>query len=164
VGEAGGSERIIPQLSEGLLLALAYPERVAKARGPMGEFQLANGRGAYLDATDVLAREPWLAIAELGGGDRRDRIRLAAPVDPSEIEILFADQIQSEVRLEESGGGRLRGVKVRRLGRLILDQQIDENPDPVLVAEALVDRVRREGIASLNWGRGRISFATGLPS
>ena len=147
-----------PHLSDGLLLALAYPERVAKARGPLGEFQLANGRGAYLDPTDVLAREPWLAIAELGGGERRDRIRLAASVDPSEIELLFADQIESEVRLEESGGGRLRGVRVRRLGRLMLDQQIDENPDPVLVAEALVDRVRRDGIASLKWVEGALTL------
>ncbi|MEI6439170.1 MAG: ATP-dependent helicase HrpB [Alphaproteobacteria bacterium] len=149
-GKAGD----LPPVSEGLLLALAYPERVAKARGPLGEFQLVNGRGAYLDATDVLAREPWLSVAELGSGDRRDRIRLAAPIDPAEIETLFADQIETEVRLEESGGGRLRALKIRRLGRLHIDQQVAEPPDPELLVSALLDRVRRDGLASLNWGEG----------
>ncbi len=149
-----GRQGNAPPVSEGLLLAMAYPERIAKARGPMGEFQLVSGRGAYLEATEVLAREPWLAIAELGGGDRRDRIRLAAPVDVAAIERVFADQIRTEVRLEESGGGRLRGVKLRRLGRLSLEQVVDDNPDPALVQRALLDRVRREGVAALNWSEG----------
>ena len=52
----------------GLLLAFAYPERIAKARGGQGEFQLVGGRGAFLEPTDALAREPWLAVAKLGGG------------------------------------------------------------------------------------------------
>jgi pimeloyl-ACP methyl ester carboxylesterase len=58
----------------GTLLAEAFPERVAKARGKPGELLLASGRGAFLDPTEALAREPWLAVAELGGGDARDRI------------------------------------------------------------------------------------------
>ena len=147
-----------PPLSEAMLLALAYPERVAKARGPLGEFQLVNGRGAYLESTDALAREPWLAIAELGGGDRRDRIRLAAPLDPAQVEALFADKITTEMRLEESAAGRLRSVRVRRLGRLTLDQQIDENPDPERLSQALLDRIRREGVAELSWGQGAAAF------
>lgn len=155
--QAGRQGRLEP-LSEGTLLAFAYPERIARARGPTGEFQMVNGRGAFLEATDLLARESWLAIAELGGGDRRDRIRLAAPVDPRDIEALFSDQIESEFRLEESGAGRLRGVRVRRLGRLILDQQIDEAPDPSLIADALLERVRRGGLSLLPWGEGARSL------
>ncbi|MFM1960668.1 MAG: ATP-dependent helicase HrpB [Pseudomonadota bacterium] len=55
-------------LDDGLLLALAWPERVARARGPLGHFQLASGRGVWLEETDPLAREAWLAVGELGGG------------------------------------------------------------------------------------------------
>jgi ATP-dependent helicase HrpB len=54
-------------LCDGLLLAFAYPERIARARGPQGEFQLVSGRGAFVEPTDALARETWLAVAELGG-------------------------------------------------------------------------------------------------
>lgn len=138
-------------LSDGLLLAFAYPERVAKARGGQGEFQLVSGRGAFVEPTDALAREKWLAVAELGGGDRRDRILLAAPLDEAELSA-FSDQFEVEARLEESGGGRLRAKRLTRLGRLTIREEVDDNPDPALVARALADRVRREGVGGLPWG------------
>jgi ATP-dependent helicase HrpB len=147
-----------------LILAFAYPERVARARGPVGEFQLASGRGAFLEPTDALARETWLAVAELGGGERRDRILLAAPLSEPEIEAAFAGQLETEARLEESGGGKLRVKRILRLGRLALREQVDDNPDPALVSRALAERVRREGVTVLPWGpaaqslRERVAF------
>ena len=151
-------------LSDGLILAFAYPERIAKARGPGGEFQLASGRGAFLEPTDALARESWLAVAELGGGERRDRILLAAPLEEPEIATAFAGQLEAEERLEESGGGRLRVKRILRLGRLPVREQVDDNPDPALIAAALAERVRKEGVAILPWGeaadslRSRVAF------
>ena len=163
------SPRADPQpLSDGLLLAFAYPERIAKARGPGGEFQLASGRGAFLEPSDALAREPWLATAELGGGERRDRILLAAPLDEAEIAAAFAGQLEREERLEESGGGKLRVKRILRLGRLALREQVDHNPDPALVAAALAERVRSEGMGALPWGetaralRQRVAFLRGF--
>lgn len=159
-GKAGNKE----PLADGLLLAFAYPERIARARGPLGEFQLVNGRGAFLEATDALARETWLAVAELGGGDRRDRILLAAPLDEAELVDAFADQLATEERLDESGGGRLRVKRITRLGRLAVREQVDENPDPALIAAALAERVRRDGVGQLSWGeaarglRERVAF------
>ena len=64
------------------LLALAYPERIAKNRGAEGSFLLANGRGANLDRASPLAREPFLAVAEISGTAAQGRIVLAAPTDP----------------------------------------------------------------------------------
>ena len=145
-------------LSDGLLLAFAYPERVARARGPQGEFQLVSGRGAFLEATDALARETWLAVAELGGGERRDRILLAAPLDEAELADAFATQLTVEDRLEESGAGRLRAKRLTRLGRLTLRESVDDNPDPALIAAALADRVRAEGVAVLPWGEAAASL------
>ncbi|MBL8769907.1 MAG: ATP-dependent helicase HrpB [Phenylobacterium sp.] len=144
-------------LSDGLITAFAYPERIAKARGGQGEFQLVTGRGAFVEPTDALAREPWLAVAELGGGQTRDRILLAAPLDPAEL-AAFADQFEVEARLEESGGGRLRAKRLTRLGRLTIREEIDDNPDPALVARALADRLRREGLAALPWGSSAASL------
>ncbi|MDB5450119.1 MAG: helicase [Phenylobacterium sp.] len=159
-GRAGKGE----PLSDGLLLAFAYPERIARARGPQGEFQLVGGRGAFVEPTDALARETWLAVAELGGGERRDRILLAAPLDEAELLAAFAHQFETEDRLEESGGGRLRAKRLTRLGRLVVREQVDDNPDPALIAAALADRVRAEGVSVLPWGapaqslRQRLAF------
>jgi ATP-dependent helicase HrpB len=151
-------------LSDGLLLAFAYPERIARARGPQGEFQLVSGRGAFVEPTDALARETWLATAELGGGERRDRILLAAPLSEAELVDAFAHQLTVDDRLEESGAGRLRAKRITRLGRLTVRETVDDNPDPALVAAALVERVRREGVGILPWGeaaatlRQRVAF------
>ena len=68
---AGGADAPLDLERAGVLLALAYPDRIAKSRdGRSGEFQLANGRGVALEPTDALAREPWLAVAELAGRHR----------------------------------------------------------------------------------------------
>ena len=161
-GRAGRGE----PLSDGLLLAFAYPERVAKARGGQGEFLLVSGRGVFVDPTDALAREPWVAVAELGGGERRDRVLLAAPLDPAEL-VAFQAQFEIEEKLEESGGGRLRAKRLTRLGRLTIREEIDDNPDPERVARALAERVRREGVGGLPWGsasegfRARMAFLKG---
>jgi ATP-dependent helicase HrpB len=155
-------------LDDGLLLAFAYPERIARARGPLGEFQLVSGRGAFMEPTDALARETWLAVAELGGGERRDRILLAAPLDEGQLLTGFAEQMERETRLEESGGGRLRAKRLTRLGRIVVREEIDENPDPALVQQALLAKVRSEGLKGLNWGpaatalRERIGFLRSL--
>ena len=160
VGRPGQGEPI----SDGMLLAYAYPERIARARGPQGEFQLVSGRGAFLDATDALARETWMAVAELGGGERRDRILLSAPLEEAELLVAFAGQLSIEDRLEESGGGRLRAKRQTRLGRLTLRETVDENPDPALIAAALAERVCADGPSSLPWNeaskslRLRLSF------
>jgi len=158
-GKAGKGE----PLSDGLLAAFAYPERVARARGGQGEFQLVTGRGAFVEPTDALAREPWLAVVELGGGDRRDRILLAAPLEPAEL-AAFEDQFEVEERLEESGGGRLRAKRITRLGKLTIREEIDEKPDPTLVAWHMRDRVVRDGLQGLPWSdttirlRERVAF------
>ena len=159
-GRAGKGEA----LSDGLLLAFAYPERIARARGPRGEFQLTGGRGAFVEPTDALARETWLAVAELGSSERKDRILLAAPLEEPELLAAFAHQLETEDRLEESGAGRLRAKRLTRLGRLVVKETIDENPDPALIAAALADRVRAEGVAVLPWAdaaqilRRRVGF------
>ena len=149
---------------DGILLALAWPERIARARGAPGHFQLASGRGVWIEETDVLAREPWLAVGELGGGGRADRILLAAPLDPAQIAEHFAADIVREARIEPGPSGRLRAVRLERLGRLVLKETLDEAPSAALIRAALLDQAREAGIDALPWGeagaglRARIAF------
>ena len=138
-------------LDDGLLIAEAFPERVARARGGAGEFQLANGRGAYLDASDALARERWLAVAELGGGETRDRILSATRLDEAALLEAFADRIEIQDEIESDGAGRIQARRVRRLGRIVIDRRRIENPDPALIQAALIGQVRNQGLDALPW-------------
>lgn len=159
-GRSTGTEGI----DAGVLLAEAFPERVAKARGKPGEVLLASGRGAFLDPTDVLAREPWLAVAELGGGDARDRIRLAAPVDSARLEA----RITVEDRLVQDPSGRMVVRRIRRIGAIVVDDKVTGPPDRAAITAALRTQVGRDGLAGLRWGerstglRARLAFLHGL--
>jgi ATP-dependent helicase HrpB len=151
-------------LSDGVLLALAYPERIAKARGKLGEYRLASGRGVFLEPTQALARSPWLAIGELGSGATADRVLLAAAVEEAEILAAFADQIETEDRIEPDANGKVRAKRIRRLGRIVVEERVVENPDPALIARALLDQVRSGGLTVLPIGeaalrlRARLAF------
>lgn len=136
------------EVDVGALLAAAFPERIAKARGKSGEVLLASGRGAFLDPTDPLARETWLAVAEVGGGDARDRIRLAAPVDPA----MLGDQVTVEDRLTREPSGRMVMRRIRRLGAIVVDEKITGAPDRAAITAALKAEVECGGLASLKWG------------
>ncbi|CAN5356199.1 ATP-dependent helicase HrpB [soil metagenome] len=149
-GRASGAVR----LDDALLLAEAYPERVARARGKIGEFQLAGGRGVYLEPTDALARETWLAVGELGGGEARDRILLAAPLEEVALREAFADRLVAEDRLETSPGGKVRAQRLLRLGKLVVEARWLDKVDPALVAQALLDQVARDGLSAVPLGEG----------
>lgn len=161
---AGGGQG--GQADVGALLAEAFPERVAKARGKPGELLLASGRGAFLDPIDALAREPWLAVAELGGGDARDRIRLAVPVDPAGLE----HRIEVEDRLTREPSGRLSMRRIRRIGAIVVDERVTGSPERAVITAALRAEVERDGLAGLRWGeraaalRARLAFVAGLES
>ena len=145
---AGGDEA-----SAGALVALAYPERVAKNRGgASGAFLLVNGRGATVDPASPLAREPFLAVAELTGTAAHGRILSAAPVTLAEIEQRFANRIATrEDIIFDAASASLRGRRSRRLGAITLAEQ----PMPVApnetTAQKLADGIAGLGIARLPW-------------
>jgi ATP-dependent helicase HrpB len=148
-----GSQQDLTERSVGALLALAYPERVAKNRGgATGAFLLVNGRGANIDQASALAREPFLAVAEMTGTAAQSRILLAAPITPEEIEARFAGKIEARDDVTfDAASASLRGRRSRRLGAIALSEQpipvtgSDEN------AQKLADGIARLGIARLPW-------------
>src|SRR4029077_2197174 len=138
------------ELSVGALLALAYPERIAKNRGGgSGAFLLVNGRGANIDAASALAREPFLAVAELAGTAAQGRILSAAPITLAEIEARFSDRIAAREEVAfDAASASLRGRKSRRLGAIALAEQ----PMPVAADDDTAQKLAA-GIASLGVGR-----------
>ncbi|PTW62516.1 ATP-dependent helicase HrpB [Breoghania corrubedonensis] len=138
----------------GRVLARAFPDRLAQARGAPGSFRLANGRGAQLEAADALAREPYLAVAEVQGSAQRARILLAAPISRGDIEEDFGSHIvtEDEVRLQ-SGSDAVSARRVRRLGKLVLNESRIEDPDPDLITGALLEVLRGRGVERLAWSK-----------
>jgi ATP-dependent helicase HrpB len=108
--------------STGIMLALAFPDRVARNRGN-GSFVLANGRGAAVEQTSALARAPYIAVAELTGTAAQGRVLLAAPIAQEEIEARFAEQIEDKEEITfDRGAMALRGRRKRTLHAITLSE------------------------------------------
>jgi ATP-dependent helicase HrpB len=138
----------------GPLLALAYPDRIAKARGRPGEFVMANGRGAALAAQERLAREPFLVVAEIAGGAASARILAAAAMDAGEVEAAAGPAIRQADELAFDPAARaLRARRVRRLGALVLGEAPLPVPAGEEAARTLARVVAGLGLAALPWSR-----------
>jgi ATP-dependent helicase HrpB len=138
--------------SVGALLALAYPDRIAKTRGAGGAFLLANGRGVNIDLASALARAPFLAVAEIAGSAAQGRIVLAAPLTLAEIEAQFPDRIEGreEIAFDEPSAS-LRARRLRRLGALALSEQPMAIVPDAATAGMLAQGIVRGGVERLPW-------------
>ncbi len=152
--EAGDKKRE-SEMSVGALLALAYPDRVAKNRGGgQGGFLLANGRGAVLDPAFALAREPYIVAAELTGIAAQARILLAAAISQAEIERIFADHIESRDEITvDPATLSLRGRKARRLGAIALSEQISPVEPSPENATKLAEAIAATGLDRLPFSK-----------
>jgi ATP-dependent helicase HrpB len=153
------AEKLAPQrdrmtMSAGVLLARAYPDRIAQARGKPGEFRLANGRGASVEPHDALAREPFLAIADLAGAAGSARIRLAAALSREEIETMFADHIISSEDISfDPQSASVRARSIKRLGALVLGDAPLPAPRTDEATLVLAKGIAEIGISRLPWSK-----------
>lgn len=142
------------ELPVGVILALAYPDRIARNRGAGGSFLLANGRGANVDPASNLARAPFLAVAELTGTAAQSRIMLAAPISLAEIEARFGTHIEQRDEIAvDPATLSLRARKSRRLGAIILSEQIVPMSPNEDTARQLANAVASAGLQRLPWTR-----------
>ena len=151
--ELGGREEVAdPDALVGVLTALAYPDRVARARDGGGRYLLANGRGARFAEPQALAKSEFIVAAELDGAERDARIFLAAPLERGDVERLFEDQIEecSEIAWDEREEA-VRARKERRLGALVLRSEELRDPDREKIARAALAGLRSLGLAALPW-------------
>jgi len=135
------------------MLALAFPDRVARNRGN-GSFVLANGRGAALDQASALARAPYIAVAELTGAAGSGRILLAAPITQAEIEQHFADQIETadEISLDRSALA-LRARRRKTLHAITLSEMPLALQPSGETAQVLADGLIASGLDRLPWSK-----------
>ena len=141
-------------LSTGALLALAYPDRVGQRRSDQaGRFLLRNGTGAVTTSPSLLLAD-WIVAADLDGDRRESRVWLAATLDQAEVLELFADQVERQAIVEWTSDGVLKAVERERLGAIVLRESAIRDPDPATITEAVLDRVRSEGLGVLRWSEG----------
>ncbi|HSV28122.1 MAG TPA: ATP-dependent helicase C-terminal domain-containing protein, partial [Candidatus Omnitrophota bacterium] len=147
-GEEDGEAR-----DAGLLLAFAYPDRIARVR-PGGDrrYALANGRGAVFADAEPLSAEEFLVAAELDGDRREARIFLAAPLLKAEIEEHFADAIRTVEAVEWNPRDEaVTARRQRRLWKLVLDDHKLDKASPDALAAAMAEGIRAMGLACLPW-------------
>jgi ATP-dependent helicase HrpB len=165
-GRDGGGG-ITDDLAAGVVVGLAYPERVARVREPGSQsYLMAGGTAAELAAGSGLAGVQWLAVAsaDRAAGARTARIRAAAPLDEASAReaaaTLFADEI--EIGWQD---GDVVARRVERLGAITLSERRLAKPDQGRVQAALLEGLRREGLSLLTWSRSaaelreRLAFA-----
>ncbi len=162
-GAVGAREPSLPFEQAGRVLALGFPDRVAKRRGEA--FLMANGRAVTVPPESPLAREHWIVVADATGSAAGARLLLGAALH-DDVEMILADRIESRplFAYDPSSTGVVAEVQ-RRLGAIILTRQPSERPDPTRIRATLLQAVRERGLALLPWGadamglRHRLAFA-----
>lgn len=143
----------LPVEKIGLLLAYAYPERVAKARGSLGDFICTNGKGITLDEQDALAGESFLVIADLMLSKGVLRGRLAASIDLSQIEQVFSEQItEQELAVFDDVSGKIIARSQTKLAGLVLQETTNKNSlTTEHISQMWCQLITQKGLAFLNW-------------
>lgn len=150
-GDRGAGQDI----SEGALLALAYPDRVAKNRGN-GTFRMVSGRGAALEQSDPLAKSPYLVCCELDGRQGDAKVFLGCPISEVEIEELFGESIAEEPLCEwDRRDERVKSVVLRKLGEMVLGERqmpLSGSGEALRqsgVVSAMLAGIRQKGVENL---------------
>ena len=168
----GAARRAQPRAEVGIggLVALAYPDRIARRReGQPGRYVMRGGGGATLVGEQSLTGSEYLAVADLDGQRGESRVYLAAALDEAELRTLFAGDIAREESVSfDEASGTVRARRREMLGAIVLSDVALGEPDPVLVARAFAEAVARRGIGALPWSdaarriRERLAFARAL--
>ncbi|OQW37562.1 MAG: ATP-dependent helicase HrpB [Nitrospira sp. SG-bin1] len=141
--------------SVGRLIALAYPDRIARRQPDReGRYLLVNGRGARFRTADPLASEPFLVIADLDGGDQWAGINLAAPITQEDIASLYpARLIDEEEIIWDEAVRAVRAWRRRRLGAMILTEETISSPDANKITDILLEAIHKHGLEVLSFSR-----------
>jgi ATP-dependent helicase HrpB len=148
----GIRENADPHDDTGILLALAYPDRIGRARGEGGRYVLANGRGARFGEPQAMSKSEFIVAAELDGAEREARIFLAAPLRLTDIERLFAAHIVEHAEIVwDEREEMIHARRSRRLGELVLQSSEIRDADPDALLLAALAGLRKLGIGALPW-------------
>ncbi len=145
----------------GILLALAYPEKVAKRREEdSSRYQMVSGTGAVLPKSSMLNREQFLAVADVDGIGSEVKIFLASPLSEHDIELAFGDQVEEfeEARWDERSETVI-ARRVKKLGALELAESKIKAPVATL-RSGMIEGIRKMGLDVLPWSKDALSIRT----
>lgn len=143
-GEAGAAEDV------GARLTSVMPQRIARARpNAPGQYLMAGGRGAFVEASDHISRHEWLVAADVIGGGPNLRITLAAPLDRADLERLGLLEVE-ETALLDRPDGKVRARRRTRLGAIVVEETPLPRPPPTIIRQAYVDAIRDTGLEVLS--------------
>jgi ATP-dependent helicase HrpB len=140
----------------GLLLAYAYPERIAFARpGNNALFQLANGKFAQFSHKDDLAHEPWIAVAHIDAREGTGKIFMAAPLNPRDLQPMVkeVDSIHWDTQKDE-----IIAKKELKIGQIILKSSPITKPSQELITQAICNIVKKNGEQLLHFSDAFIAW------
>jgi ATP-dependent helicase HrpB len=146
-------------VSEGVMVALAWPDRIAQKRGGDRRYRLSGGGGAILPEHEALAKQEWLAVATTDGASGDQKIFLAAPLTLAEIETHFASQIEVVGNVGwDTRSQSVIAARVQKLGALILEERPLTSTDPEAMAEVMLKGIAEMGLKALPWTDGANNF------
>lgn len=133
----------------GMLLAAAFPERIASAReGATGLYMLSSGDMARLPKDDDLAGEPWIVAANVNASEGVGRIFLAAPIAPADLRPMVSER--DNVAWDMRQGG-IVARRETRIGSLLLASKPIKVQDRRLIADAICQAARKDGERMLDF-------------
>jgi ATP-dependent helicase HrpB len=143
-----------PEVPLGVLLAEAFPDRIARARGASGEEWLASGgRGYRLDPANSLVRAAWLVIGDAQGEAKGARITAAVALEEADVTRHLAHRLEARHSLAwNSAEARVEARLERRLGAVVLARVPDPSPEPEAVKALLIETLRAERLPLLPLG------------
>ncbi|MBU0673429.1 MAG: ATP-dependent helicase HrpB [Proteobacteria bacterium] len=165
--QLGNQPKKHPNASFGLgsLLVYAYPDRVANCRPDSPErYLLAGGRGARLAIGDPLAGLAFIVAPIIDAGHREGRIFLAAEITLKELRDLHHQLISSHSKLYWDERDCLVSRKEERIGAIVLSTTPQAVLEPNLMLQALLTRIRKEGLSILPWDRKARNFQARINS
>ncbi len=159
----------------GVLLAYAYPERIAKQRGTREHtYLLANGKGARLHTDEALAHARYIVIADLDAKATHASIYKAIALEEADIYSYLKEQRNTEQTVEwNEEQQRVEVREVEKIGAILLKERAIKATDNEEVTDLLIEELEEMGLDVLNWSkealalRQRVNFlnhhAAGLP-
>jgi len=145
----------IPLEYTGVLLAFAFPERIAKTRGNCGEYICSNGKGVSLNEEDALTAEPYIVIADMMQVKSGARVRLAASISLTALEQFFSHQI-TEVKSAffDEKRNKIIQRKQRKLAAITIEEQALSRSDYLQdLSSVWVELILRKGLSYLRWSK-----------
>lgn len=150
----------LPMSFTGLLIAFAYPERLAKSRQKGGQFICANGKGVTLNEEDELSTESFLVIADImqienssSNSSAKLLVKLAAKIEIAKIEQYFTSLvIDKEQAYIDETSGRINAKNTKKIGAVTLHESpLDKKLSESAVSEMWSSYVLKKGLSALNW-------------